>query len=70
MPHSARHTLASQLLAAGKDLQYVRQQLGHESIKLTADSYGAWLSSTAINATKCLGDSEWQDASHHGAAMR
>jgi len=46
-------------------LQYVRQQPGHESIKLTADTYGAWLPSTATHANDCLDDPEWQDASHH-----
>jgi len=38
-PHCSRHTSASQLLAEGKELQYVREQLGHESSKLTADTY-------------------------------
>src|SRR5262249_19794277 len=68
-PHSARHTFASQLLSEGKDLQYVRQQLGHESIKLTADTYGAWLPSTATNANDCLDDPNWrQEASHQTAS--
>jgi integrase len=64
-PHSGRHTFASQLLAEGKDLQYVRAQLGHESIKLTADTYGSWLPSNRKNTNDCLDDPEWTEASHH-----
>jgi integrase len=37
-PHSMRHTFASQLLPDVKELHYVRDQLDHESIKLTADT--------------------------------
>jgi site-specific recombinase XerD len=33
-----RHTFASQLLPDVKELHYVRDQLDHESIKLTADT--------------------------------
>jgi hypothetical protein len=55
---------ASILLSEGRDLQDVRRQLGHESSKLTADTYGAWLSSTSTNANDCLDDPDWQDTSH------
>jgi len=34
-----RHTYASLLLYHGKSLKYVQQQLGHHSIKITADTY-------------------------------
>ena len=64
-PHSGRHTFASQLLAEGKDLFYVREQLGHESIKLTADTYGSSLPSNPKNTNDCLDDPEWTEASHH-----
>jgi integrase len=38
--HTLRHTFASQLLQNGESLAYVRDQLGHHSIKLTVDVYG------------------------------
>jgi integrase len=39
-PHGGRHTLATFLLQAGKPADNVRQLLGHESIRTTADVYG------------------------------
>ena len=42
-PHSLRHTYASALLDAGKDVYYVCRMLGHASIKETVDTYGRWL---------------------------
>ena len=53
---SGRHTLARMLSAEGKDLQYIRRQLGHESIKLTADTYGGWLDSVDERGNDCLDD--------------
>jgi len=41
-PHSLRHTYASLLLQNGESLKFVQEQLGHSSIKLTADLYGKW----------------------------
>src|SRR5262245_61335497 len=38
-----RHTYASLLLSHGVSPVYVQRQLGHASIKLTADAYGRWL---------------------------
>jgi integrase len=38
--HTARHTFASRLLANGENLKYIAEQLGHSSIKITADTYG------------------------------
>jgi integrase len=38
--HTLRHTYASQLIQNGESLAYVRDQLGHHSIKLTVDTYG------------------------------
>jgi integrase len=37
--HDMRHTFASQLLERGVPLHYVKEQLGHSSIKITADLY-------------------------------
>ena len=42
-PHCLRHTFASLLLQQGESPVYVQRQLGHASIKLTADTYGKWL---------------------------
>jgi integrase len=35
-----RHTFATLLLQQGESLAYVRDQLGHSSIKITVDTYG------------------------------
>jgi hypothetical protein len=39
-PHALRHTFAVLLIQSGVNLQYVSEQLGHSSIKITADVYG------------------------------
>jgi hypothetical protein len=38
--HDLRHTYASLLIQGGESLAYVRDQLGHHSIKVTVDIYG------------------------------
>jgi len=38
--HDLRHTFASLLIQNGESLAYVKDQLGHSSIKLTVDVYG------------------------------
>ena len=38
--HGMRHTYASLLIQAGESLAYVRDQLGHYSIKVIVDTYG------------------------------
>jgi integrase len=38
--HDLRHTYASLLIQQGESLAYVRDQLGHHSIKVTVDTYG------------------------------
>jgi hypothetical protein len=42
-PHQARHTFATLLLQQGESLDYVKVQLGHSSIRVTADTYVHWL---------------------------
>src|SRR5262249_18679713 len=42
-PHDLRHTVASQLIAAGKSPVYVQRQLGHASVATTVDLYGSAL---------------------------
>jgi integrase len=39
-PHVLRHTLATWLLQNGEPMTYVKDQLGHSSIKITVDVYG------------------------------
>jgi integrase len=38
--HDLRHSFASLLIQDGQSLKYVSDQLGHSSIKMTADIYG------------------------------
>jgi integrase len=42
-PHSARHTVAAQLIATGANLDDVKRYLGHSSIAHTSDLYGHWI---------------------------
>jgi integrase len=38
--HDLRHTFASLLIQNGESLAYVKEQMGHSSIKVTVDVYG------------------------------
>jgi integrase len=38
--HALRHTFASLLIQSGASLTYVKEQMGHSSIQVTADVYG------------------------------
>jgi len=38
--HDLRHTFASRLIQNGESLAYVKDQMGHRSIKVTVDIYG------------------------------
>jgi integrase len=38
--HDLRHTFASRLIQNGESLAYVKEQMGHASIKITVDTYG------------------------------
>jgi integrase len=40
--HSFRHTFARIALEHGAEMTWVQKQLGHSSITLTVDTYGAW----------------------------
>ena len=41
--HATRHTFASILLMHGESPAYVKDQLGHSSIKMTVDVYGHFI---------------------------
>jgi integrase len=45
--HDLRHTYASIMISTGVNLVYIRDQLGHSSIKITADVYGHLLRGNA-----------------------
>ncbi len=55
-PHQLRHSFASQLIAQGESLAYVRDQLGHHSIRLTVDTYGHLLPGANRQAVDRLDD--------------
>jgi integrase len=40
--HSFRHTFARVTLENGAEITWVKEQLGHQSINLTVDTYGRW----------------------------
>jgi integrase len=39
-PHNLRHSYATILLGQGENVAYVRDQLGHSSVRTTVDIYG------------------------------
>lgn len=55
-PHQLRHSFATILLAAGEPLPYVRDQLGHHSITLTADVYWHYFPGSNRQAVDALDD--------------
>lgn len=76
-PHCLRHTFAVLMIQSGASLQYVSEQLGHSSIKITADVYGKLQPSANVGQMDRL-DSETQtnandtqtrtDSGHNGTA--
>jgi integrase len=58
-PHALRHTYASILIHAGENLLYVRDRLGHASIKVTMDTYGHLLPVGVRSRLERLDDAEW-----------
>ena len=54
--HDLRHTYATLLLQAGVPMMYVKEQLGHYSIKVTVDTYGHWIPKGNNDAVDKLDD--------------
>ena len=54
--HDLRHTYATLLLQAGVPMMYVKEQLGHYSIKVTVDTYGHWIPEGNNDAVDKLDD--------------
>lgn len=55
--HDLRHTFATLLIQNGESLAYIRDQLGHSSIQLTADVYGHLIPGANRQAVDRLDDS-------------
>jgi integrase len=53
-PHSFRHTFASIHLSRGEPVQWVSEQLGHETISITCDLYGRWMRAERAGAAMNL----------------
>ena len=56
--HDLRHTFASLLIEQGESLPYIRDQLGHHSIKITVDIYGHLQPGGNVGAVDRLDDQE------------
>jgi len=56
--HDLRHTYASLLIAAGKELHYIQQQLGHHSPAFTLSVYGHLLPRDRRGEVNCLDDNK------------
>lgn len=59
--HDLRHTFASLLIERGESLAYVRDQLGHSSIEITANTYGHLIPGTNKQAVDALDDVSTQN---------
>jgi integrase len=53
-PHSLRHTYVSLLVEHGANMLYIRDQLGHTSIKITMDIYGHLMPGAELRGSEKL----------------
>ena len=60
--HDLRHTYASLLIQQGESLAYVKDQMGHHSIKITVDTYGHLIPGSNRQAVDRLDDTPSQTA--------
>jgi len=60
-PHCLRHTFATLMIQRGVPLAYIKEQLGHSSIKVTVDTYGHWLRSGDSSLMDRLDDPGFND---------
>jgi integrase len=60
-PHALRHTWASILIARNENLLYIRDQLGHSSIKIMMDNYGHLMRQSGKAGVAKLDDEEWDE---------
>ena len=66
-PHTFRHTFASWLIANGESLVYVRDQMGHNSIRITADLYGHLVPGANRKAVNQMDDPDWRNSVRESA---
>lgn len=59
-PHALRHTYASLLIAQGENILFIKEQLGHASVKITLDNYGHMLPRSGVSGSSRLDDDDWQ----------
>jgi integrase len=64
--HDLRHTFASLLIQNGESLAYVREQMGHSSIKVTVDIYGHLVPRANRQAVNRLPVAELRTENHFG----
>jgi len=69
-PHALRHTFASLLIQQGASLAYVRDQMGHHSIKMTVDIYGQLVPGANRAAVDRLDDATGRNLYATGATAR
>jgi integrase len=60
-PHALRHTWASMLIARNENLLYIRDQLGHSSIKITMDIYGHLMPKAGPSGSARLDDDDFRN---------
>ena len=71
--HSFRHTFARIALEGGAEITWVKEQLGHSSIKVTVDIYGHWIPGAnrqAVNKLPSLPTAKTQVKTRRTAAVR
>lgn len=59
-PHALRHSWASLMIARGESPLYIRDHLGHASIKITYDAYGHLMQRSGSSGATRLDDDDWQ----------